>query len=170
MTDLSAFTQFPGNKVFLARAGVFVATVISFFTCTRVTGISEGDYAFLVSFIALSYVLLHSYFVTFLNAVSFVPQTQLIVDGVLTILLLAGAIALASFRWLPGAGVVAVIFLFIATLFQAGAVALQWMERNSANNSSEPASSVDAPGDFYIKATTPVGEAPIVKEPEHSAV
>ncbi|RQM21336.1 hypothetical protein B5M09_011545 [Aphanomyces astaci] len=170
MPDLNTITQHFSNKVVLARGGVLVSSLIAFFTSTGVTGISQGDYAFLISFITLSYVLLHFIFVTVQKTVSILPQTQLIIDGVLSILLLAGGIALAAFRWgLPGSGIAAVIFLFIATLFQAGVVALQVLEKN-ANNNSEPVAFVDTPADNYLKATTPVGEAPVVKDPEHSAV
>ncbi|KAG9412068.1 hypothetical protein AC1031_017699 [Aphanomyces cochlioides] len=144
----------------IARVAVLVSTVISFFCCTAVTGVSAGDYAFLVSFIALAYTLLHGYFVTYKKNVSFASMTQLILDGILAILLLAGALAVVASPWaswfgLSGAGTAAVIFLFFATAAQVVVIVMTLLSsKQSTQESSE------TPEGVYVAAPIPVADAP----------
>ncbi|KAF0740374.1 hypothetical protein Ae201684P_016973 [Aphanomyces euteiches] len=143
----------------IARVAVLVSTVISFFCCTAVTGLSAGDYAFLVSFIALAYTLLHGYFVTYKKSVSFASMTQLIMDGILAILLLAGALAVVASPWaswfgLPGAGTAAVIFLFFATGAQVVVIVMTHL--SSKQSTQEPSV---APEGVYVAPPISVADA-----------
>ncbi|KAH9097947.1 hypothetical protein LEN26_016883 [Aphanomyces euteiches] len=168
MVDLTAFTTYPNNRVVLARLGVLVTTIISFFCSTKVTGPSYGDYCFLVSFIAIAYTLLHSYYVTYSNAVSVVHLHQLVTDGILAVLLLAGGIALAASNWaswgLPAAGTVTIVFLFIATFFQIAVVVLLYI-------SAAPAAGhvTETPANDYVTVNTPVSDEPVVKTVDQTA-
>ncbi|KAG9412069.1 hypothetical protein AC1031_017700 [Aphanomyces cochlioides] len=142
----------------IGRVVVLVSTIISFFCCTAVTGVSAGDYAFLVSFIALAYTLLHAYFVTFKRNVTFTYMTQLIIDAVLAILLFAGAIAVVTSPWakwygLPGAGTAAVVFIFFATAAQIAVIVMQVM---AANRSDEP--TLETPPNVYVPSSVPAGD------------
>ncbi|CAK4669067.1 hypothetical protein LEN26_016899 [Aphanomyces euteiches] len=153
MADLTEFTTYPANRVVLARGLVLLSTIISFFCCTAVTGASAGDYAFIANFMAIGYTLLHAYFVTYQKSVSFAHMTQLIVDGVLAILLLAGAIAVIAYPWykIPAAGTVTFIFMFVATLGQVLVIVFQIMGADRSGNQLAA-----TPQDAYVAPTTDV--------------
>ncbi|CAK4669045.1 hypothetical protein LEN26_016897 [Aphanomyces euteiches] len=151
MANLPMFTL-------IGRVVVLVSTIISFFCCTAVTGVSAGDYAFLVSFIALAYTLLHAYFVTFKRNVTFTFRAQLVIDAVLAILLLAGAIAVVTSPWakwygLPGAGTAAVVFIFFATAAQVAVIVMHVM---ATSRSDEP--TLETPPNVYVPSSVPAGK------------
>ncbi|KAF0711540.1 Aste57867_5234 [Aphanomyces stellatus] len=169
MSDVQSFFN-AENRVVIARALVFVTSLIGFFCSTGTTGVSSTDYMFLILFTTCLYLGAHFYWVTYAKVVTVLPFTQFIVDAVLAILLLAAGIAVACFGWLPSSGKAACAFTFIATLFQVAVVALLYLGGKPAVETVQVQE--DASTNFVV-AGTPTNDAPVkeVKEGvEESAV
>ncbi|CAK4438501.1 unnamed protein product [Aphanomyces euteiches] len=84
------------------RGAQAVIMLIAFITATATTGVGPGDYAYLISFLVFVYASVWTFEAMtkqIRGGQLLLYSTQLVVDSVLLVCLLAGGIALASSSW-----------------------------------------------------------------------